>query len=452
MAVHHVELDAVDAGGAELLAGFSEAGEVGGQDRRHDERGPHGPDATGAARPRPVASGVVEVVELAVTGLAVGGDGVGRDPSGRVVFVRGAVPGDRVRARVTEARRRHARAELIAVTEAAPTRRAPPCPEVARGCGGCSLQHLVLDEQRRLKRQLVLDALTRIGGLDEPDVRLGPALAAHGFRTTLRLAVRDGRAAFRRARRRSTVAVAGCWVAHPLLAELVEEGQFGAATEVTLRAGAATGERIAVVRPDTSGVRVPADVAVVGARAAGGRAAAYHEVVAGRRLRVSAGSFFQSRLDGAELLVERVGAAVADLAPRAAHLVDAYGGVGLLSAAGGAGRVTLVEAAACAAEDARHNLADLDATVAAVPVERWRPEPADVVVADPARHGLGAKAADVLAASSAAVLVLVSCDAGSLGRDAGELARRGFRLERSEVLDLFPHTAHVEVVSRFTRG
>lgn len=404
----------------------------------------------------------MEVVELVVTGLAVGGEGVGRDGDGRVTFVAGAVPGDRVRAEVRQARRRWARADLLVVTEPAPTRVAPPCPEVGRGCGGCGLQHLAPPEQRRLKAQLVRDALERIGGLDAPDVRLGPELVAHGFRTTLRLAVEQGRAGFRRARSRSVLTVPGCWVAHPLLDELVRDGRFGDATEVTLRVGAATGERVAVVHPGIAGrsaagprpagLRLPGDVAVIGAdELAAGATVAYHEVVSGRRLRVSAGSFFQSRHDGAELLAERVAAAVATLTPHPRHLVDAYGGVGLLSAASAGARVTLVEAEASAAADARHNLADLDATVVASRVERWRPQPADVVVADPARHGLGAEAAAVLAATGAPALVLVSCDAGSLGRDARQLARLGFDLESSEVLDLFPHTAHVEVVTAFRR-
>lgn len=408
--------------------------------------------AAGPGPPTPGSVAAVEAVELHISGFTSGGEGVGRHPDGRVVFVAGAVPGDRVLARVVEVRRRYARADLEAVTEPAATRVAPPCPEVARGCGGCGLQHVRHDEQLRLKAQAVRDALTRIGGLGSPMVTHGPPLPTTGFRTTVRLAVAGGRAAFRRARSHEAVAVASCLVAHPLLAELVERAQFGAADEVTLRAGAATGERLAVVRPGRAGVELPAAVAVVGSdELAAGASAAYHEVVAGRRLRVSAGSFFQARHDGAELLVARVAAAVDELARRPRHLVDAYGGVGLLSTAGGPRRVTLVEAEASSAADARHNLADHDATVVASPVERWRPRPADVVVADPARHGLGGRAAGVLAATGAELVVLVSCDAGALGRDAGLLARHGFEHRGSELLDLFPHTRHVEVVSRFTR-
>ena len=84
-------------------------------------------------------------------------------------------------------------------------------------------------------------------------------------------------------------------------------------------------------------------------------------------------------------------------------------------------------------------------------IERWTPEPADVVVADPPRAGLAAAGVEQVVATGAATVVLVSCDAASLGRDAGLLVAAGYRLERSRVLDLFPQTSHVEVVSRFVR-
>ena len=75
----------------------------------------------------------------------------------------------------------------------------------------------------------------------------------------------------------------------------------------------------------------------------------------------------------------------------------------------------------------------------------------DVVIADPARSGLGKPGVAALTRTGAPVLVLVSCDPASLGRDAKLLAAAGYRHERSEVVDTFPHTTHVEVVSRFVR-
>ena len=110
-----------------------------------------------------------------------------------------------------------------------------------------------------------------------------------------------------------------------------------------------------------------------------------------------------------------------------------------------------VESSRSAVADARRNLAARTATVVDVDVARWRPAPADVVVADPARAGLGRRAAEVLAGTGATRFVLVSCDAASLARDARLLGGLGYDHVRSTVVDLFPHTAHVEVVTRFDR-
>jgi tRNA/tmRNA/rRNA uracil-C5-methylase (TrmA/RlmC/RlmD family) len=111
--------------------------------------------------------------------------------------------------------------------------------------------------------------------------------------------------------------------------------------------------------------------------------------------------------------------------------------------------VTLVEWSASSVADARVNLPD--ARVLRLDVAKWRPSPAAVVVADPARTGLGKAAANVLAGTGASHLVLVSCDPASLGRDAGLLAGHGFLHDGTELVDLFPHTAHVEAVTRFIR-
>lgn len=148
-------------------------------------------------------------------------------------------------------------------------------------------------------------------------------------------------------------------------------------------------------------------------------------------------------------------AAGGDELATARTVADLYGGVGLFGAVIGAlphrPRVVLVERSRSSCADAAVNLADLDAVVQRRPVERWRPVPADVVVADPARAGLGRPGVDVVTATGAAVVVLVSCDAAALGRDAGLLVDASYRLEQVTTVDLFPHTHHVEVVARFVR-
>jgi 23S rRNA (uracil1939-C5)-methyltransferase len=387
--------------------------------------------------------------------MAAGGDAIARDDGGRVVFVEGALPGERVLAAVVDERRDFARAHAEEVLEAAPARVAAPCPHVAEGCGGCGWQHVAVGEQGRLKAAIVADALRRIGRLDPPGIALGPELPATGYRTTVRAAVLDGVAGFRHRRSHDVVTVAegGCLVAHPLVDEVLRSGRFGEAAEVTVRAGVASGERLVVAHPSAGGVEVPDGVAVVGTdELRAGRRAWIHEAVAGRTWRISAQSFFQARPDGAAALVDAVLAAAA--VDGTGAVADLYGGVGLFAGAI-ADRFdaapVVVERNRSAAADARHNLAGTGAKVLGVPVERWRPSPADLVVADPSRAGLGRAGVARVAATGAGRLVLVSCDAAALARDAALLAGEGFTLAEVTLVDLFPHTAHVEVVARFDR-
>jgi 23S rRNA (uracil1939-C5)-methyltransferase len=410
---------------------------------------------------------------LRITGVAVGGDGVAREPSGRVVFVDGALPGEVVTARLVAERRHHARAEVTGVREPAAGRVPAPCPFVAAGCGGCGWQHVAVPTQHELKVGMVADALVRLGGVADPAVVAAPPLPATGYRTTLRgVAGDDGRVALRRRHSHDLVAVPGCLVAHPLVAEVLAEGRFPPGAAVTVRAGAGTGERMVVVdgpanpgaRPDEDGahpgehggaagrIRVPDGVRVVtGAELAAGRRAWLHEMVAGVRLRVSARSFFQAGRDGAEALVAAVGAAVGDVGP-GDRLADLYGGVGLFAATvGRRARVEVVESSPSSVADARINLRGLDARVVPSDVARWRPRRKDVVVADPPRAGLGRRGARVVVATGAPRVALVSCDAGSLGRDVRLLRAAGYRLVSATVVDAFPHTPHVDVVSRLDR-
>ena len=113
--------------------------------------------------------------------------------------------------------------------------------------------------------------------------------------------------------------------------------------------------------------------------------------------------------------------------------------------------VVVVEANPAACADARHNLRDRVARVVESTVENWVPEPAGAVIADPSRDGLRAAGVEVLVATNAPVIVLVSCDPASLGRDARLLVEAGYDLEWCDVVDAFPHTHHVEAVSRFVR-
>ncbi len=386
--------------------------------------------------------------------LAAGGDAIARhadgDHVGKLVFVEGALPDELVEVEVLSSKRDFDRARVLTVIEASPDRVAPPCPALAAGCGGCDWQHVDPTAQLRWKATLVADALRRIGRIEEPSVWARAAVSPWAYRTSVRTTVdAAGRLAWRAAASHRTVVPGHCAVVHPSIDELIRSitwqgrDRSGEQPEVSLRTSIATGERTAFAswgHLDS----VPEGVSV-------GEGAVVHEEVAGHRLRVSAGSFFQSGPSAAELLVAAVEDAAAD-AVDAPGAIDGYGGVGLFSAALGLRAPVLVEGSAAACADARVNLADLGAIVHEAAVEEWQPQPAQLVIADPSRRGLGAVAAERLSAAGADTFVLVSCDVASLGRDAALLAGHGYHHAGSAVLDLFPQTSHVEAVTRFTRS
>ncbi|MDQ1427520.1 MAG: hypothetical protein QOK39_996 [Acidimicrobiaceae bacterium] len=401
---------------------------------------------------------MTEDVRLSPTAMVAGGTALARDDTGRVVFIDGALPAEVVLVRLTESRGDFARATAVTVLEPSPDRVAAPCPALAAGCGGCTWQHIALEAQRRLKAGIVLDALRRIGHFAEPPAPVVVPLSAMALRTTGRLAVSPtGRAGYRPRRGpEQAVETDSCLAAHPLLEELITAGRYPGATEVLLRVGVASGERLARTSPRQSAtaVQVPPGVIVV----AGDEPAAVHEAVAGRRFRISVDSFFQPGPDAAAALVGAVIDAVGDGLGRGGHLVDAYAGVGLFASVVGtafAAGVTAIESNRCAVADARVNLSDVDARIVVSDVARWRPKRRDgridVVIADPPRTGLGRPGVAAVVAARAPRVVLVSCDPASLGRDAALLREAGYNLESVALVDSFPHTFHVETVSRFDK-
>jgi 23S rRNA (uracil1939-C5)-methyltransferase len=424
---------------------------------------------TPATGPAPAGESFTATVRI--ERLVAGGEALAHDDDGRVVLVSGALPGELVDVHITRRSERLVRATATAVLEASSNRVVPSCRHVAEGCGGCDLQHAAADAQPSMKVGMVADALRHLGGMPEATVEAGPVLAPWGFRTTVRGVVDgQGRIGLRRAQSHEPVRVERCPVAHPLVDEVLAEGRFPGASEVVVRAGAGSGDRLVVVTPAPrrragrvmSAVRVPDGTQVVSQRDSSSTAAV-REQVGGRWWRISAGSFFQSRPDGAQALVDTVTDAVDGLvdagAERSGALVDAYGGVGLfagaLRSAGWSGPMATIERSPASVADARHNLADDGIDVMCSSVETWHTDgwqdPVEVVVADPSRRGLGRDGVTALADTGSGGLVLVSCDAAALGRDAALLADEGFALERSVVVDLFPHTHHVEVVSTFVR-
>ncbi len=408
----------------------------------------------------PVDTGLLE---LQVGAIAAGGGCVARAPDGRVVFVRHSLPGEVVRARVTATTTSFLRADAVEILDPSPDRVDPPCPHAGPGrCGGCDFQHVEVGAQRRLKAFRVAEQLSRVAGL-ERTVEVEPVdgdADGLGWRTRVRVGVdQDGVPGFRRHRSHELETVDAC----PITSAAVEatgalRARWSGAAELEVVTGAA--EALVSVTPrGRSTPRLP-DLATGVGLVVRGRVArrpgAVHAVVRGRTYRTSAGVFWQVHTGAAEALLAAVLALVGDCHGEA--VVDLYAGAGLFSvplaeAAGPAGSVLAVERDRRAAQDARHNGADVptlrvvraDVTPGLVASGIGRPA---VVVLDPAREGAGTAVTRALA-NRAGVrrIVYVSCDPASFARDLRVLLDEGWRLADLRAFDIFPMTEHVELVA-----
>jgi tRNA/tmRNA/rRNA uracil-C5-methylase (TrmA/RlmC/RlmD family) len=393
---------------------------------------------------------VIEVgteVELVVGPVGHGGFCVARH-EGRVVFVRHALPGERVRAVVTEDRGgSYCRADAVAVLDSAAGRVAPPCPVSGPGgCGGCDFQHVDPALQRQLKGQVVAEQLRRIAGLDVAvtvqELPGGPL----GWRTRTRLAVDPtGRAGFRMHRSHTVVAVPACPLAVPDSLEQVLARRWRPGAELEVVADSSGRVHVAQLRPG----RPPAQLR------GSGRIVRH---AAGRRWQLSARSFWQVHPAAADVLAGLVGEWAA--APRGGTAWDLYGGVGLFASVmarqvGPTGSVTVVETSRHAAADGVAALADLTqvnfVTGRVEQVLAGLPGPPDTVVLDPPRDGAGRQVAAAVTARQPARLVHLACDPAALARDLACYLESGYRLLELRALDAFPMTHHVECVAALAR-
>ncbi len=409
---------------------------------------------------------------LEIERVAPGGHCVAHH-EGRVVFVRHTLPGEQVRAVVTEVRSGFLRADAVEVDRPAPGRVTPPCRYAGSGgCGGCDWQHADATTQRELKAATVAELLQRLGRLTDEQVaalRVRVIELPGGlldWRSRVRYAVgRDGRAGFRQHRSHRVVAVQECPIATPPVRELpVTSQHWPRHAEVSV---AATGGRAAAGSPDPgdaqhavlSHVEVPGRRGVSRTRLVDGRAE-LSETALGRKFAVPAEAFWQVHPAAPDTLAA---AALELLRPRPGERCwDLYGGVGLFSAAlagavGPDGSVTMVESGRAAAKAARRNLADLP-QVRTVPgqVEGVLPQltgdGTDVVLLDPPRSGAGREVVTALAAVAPRAICYVACDPAALARDTATFAELGWRLSMLRAFDAFPMTQHVECVALFQPG
>ncbi len=437
-----------------------------------------------------------------VTDLGSQGQGVAR-LAGRVVFVPGALPGELVAARIRDQTPSWARAALSAVLKPSPDRTAPFCP-VAGRCGGCQLQHLSLSGQERAKRQRVVSALVRFGGVERPEVLpLTPSPRDRGYRHKVALVPWGSPGALRlgfyapgshRVVTHPSCPVhapAGEAAAHALLDAVnalripawAGPGEAGRLRHVVVRTSRARGETMGILvmsrllpgEEDLLARRLAGDArltsvyvnlndspgnAILGPRfvhVAGARV--LWERSGDLEFPLSPGSFFQVNPAAAELLLAAAEEAAALTGTQ--RILDLFAGVGVMTLRlGRRARTALgIEAAGDAVADGRQaveraglqgvELRQGDAAEAVAELgaagERF-----DLVTLDPPRRG-APEVLEGLLGLGAPRILYVSCDPVTLARDVRTLAAGGYHLAWARPFDLFPHTAHVETLAELVR-
>lgn len=425
----------------------------------------------------PSADGLTvgDEVVVAAGAIAHGGFVVARH-EGRVLFVRHALPGEQVRARITEGGPgdRFLRADAVEIVEASPDRVPPPCPYAGPGlCGGCDFQHVGVAAQRRLKATVVAEQLHRLAHVERDVVVEAVPGDSDGLRWRSRTEFAvdpDGRAGMRRHRSHDLLAIDDCLIASErVVGTGVLQGHW---------AGEKAVDVVAPSEGPTVVVRIPSDEPT---------SPVVTEAVAAQSLSrdfdVSARGFWQVHPGAAATFVDAV---IDGLRPQPGErCLDLYAGVGVFASAlaqavGERGQVIAVESDATAVAQARLNVETtpwvhyvqgrvdhvfgVESTGRVAGSRkggRRRPSPrrpnsampptADVVVLDPPRTGAGKAVIGAVVALAPRAMAYVACDPAAFARDTAYLIERGYALTSLRAFDAFPMTHHVECVGIFTR-
>lgn len=372
---------------------------------------------------------------------------------GEVVFTPFVLPGEAVEAERTEARKHVQRARLLRIDEPSPDRVAPLCPVFGR-CGGCQYQHATYDAQLRLKRDILVETLRRVGKIEFDAGQIAIESAEpFGYRNRAQFHFDRGRIGYREMNSRRLVGIDQCPIGSPKINEILAKlsrmvrdrrwPRFVESLEVFTDERQVQWNVLESEQPvakrffDWLAEEVPGTVS-----------GALEYAVNEDLFQVGGTSFFQVN----RLLLPRL----AELAMgEAAGVVawDLYAGVGLFSLplARRFERVMAVEAGRSAA-DLRHNAerARARVEVAAEQTEvflaKARTAP-DFALADPPRAGLGKAVASRLTELRPRTLVIVACDPATLARDLAAL-QPVYEIERITLVDLFPQTFHLETIVR----
>jgi 23S rRNA (uracil1939-C5)-methyltransferase len=431
-----------------------------------------------------------ELLTLDVESLAYGGKGIARR-SGYVVFVAGALPGDRVTAEVTKAKRGYAEASAREILRESPDRVPPRCDHGGEPCPGAPWQGLAYEQQLRHKQSQVEDALTRLGGLRGFELEpIEPAVERWRYRNKLEYSFgeRDGELVLgfhARGRWDLIVDAEDCrlasernnaernelrdWARSAGLPAFDRRGGEGVLRNLVIREGRRTGQlQSRLITAAAEIPRPPVDLHTIAEGTSdvvdgptGALGEEYlEEQLCGLRFRISHRAFFQTNTEMAERLYG-IAAEMAGLSG-GERVFDLFCGIGTLglSLAEGAGEVWGIEIVPEAIVDAEENArlngieqarfraGDARREIRPLLEEAGRP---DVVVVDPPRAGLSKKVVRRVIECEAPRIVYVSCNPTTLAPNAAQLAEAGYRLRRVRPVDMFPQTPHIECVALLER-
>jgi 23S rRNA (uracil1939-C5)-methyltransferase len=427
---------------------------------------------------------------ISIEKLVYGGDGLAH-ADGNTVFVPYVLPGEQVRATAKSKRKKLVWAKLLEVTSASAQREGARCPHF-QTCGGCHYQHIPAAEQLRLKKEILLETLSRLGGIQWAGAIHQHSAEPYGYRNRAQWAVRNANPraiGYFLPESSVIVPIDECPVLSPLLAktfgQLQELARSNRLPEKALEIEAfvdSTDSKLALNVAFERFPKPPAELAATFRETLPeldsllladeskdkfeltGPGFLFHEA-AGFRYRVSHLSFFQVNRFLVEDLLQTV---VAGAKGEAA--LDLYAGVGFftLPLTKAFKRVVSVDANLAATRDLHVNAESAGVNVIShnEHAEEFlgkTGEKPDFVVLDPPRSGLGAEAAAKLAALGAAEIAYLSCDPSTLARDLAvltgsktnpESASTATRYEIADVhlFDLFPQTYHIETLVRLRRA
>jgi 23S rRNA (uracil1939-C5)-methyltransferase len=399
--------------------------------------------------------------------LGVNGEGVG-DHDGFTLFVDGALPGETVLATVTEIKKTFGRAKLQEVIKRSSNRVKPICPLFSR-CGGCQIMHLAYHKQLTAKRQRIVDALARIGKLNVNVESCHPSPMPLGYRNKIQLPVQKGKMGLYAKASHNVVAVKKCYIHNELgerifswLQTLPEIQTF---QQVNIRTAINSGEVLLAfvskktfipenIPPEVKGIVHSTSKNLLKQKTLWGRNY-IEETIHNLQFRISAVSFFQVNPFQAEHLYNQV-VEFANLTGTETVL-DSYCGVGTLALilAANAKKVigveSIPEAITDAKANAKRNKID-NAKFVCAKAEEFLPSLThiDVAIINPPRSGCDPKFLKTLVKLRPKTLIYVSCDPATMARDAKYLTGHSYTLDKAKPFDMFPQTAHVECVMKFT--